>query len=325
VSTSPEVSVLLPVFNGEAYVAQAVASVLGQTWSDFELIVIDDGSTDSTPDVLATLKDERLVVCRQANAGVAGALAAAAQRARGRYLARMDSDDESLPCRLERQVDHLETCPNVVVVGSSYDVVDENGATVWRHAVLTEADDLRDSLFVSNPFAHGSVMMRAGAYRAVGGYRDVAAQDFDLWARLARIGELSAVREVLYRWRMHTSGLGSTQSDRVAASAAEVKEALWEGGRPRPAGAAVIRARARHYLEADADLGALLRDRYLRMQVELIVAAARWQDRAAATRRLGAVVAHGYRGAPALVLYPWSRGSLATMAGYRRLRRFTHG
>src|SRR5262249_39912793 len=130
--SSPAVSVVMSVFNGERYLDEAIGSILSQTFRDFEFIVIDDGSTDSTPQIFAGYPktDPRTVVHRQAHQGIIAALNAGCSLARGGYIARMDADDVALPERLQRQVEYLESCPKVGVVGSSINIIDADGKLV---------------------------------------------------------------------------------------------------------------------------------------------------------------------------------------------------
>ena len=128
----PRISVVMPVFNGGSYLAAAVESILKQSFNDFELIVIDDGSTDKTACVLAGFarSDGRIRVIGQANTGVVASLNRALDLARGEYVARMDADDVSLPSRFELQVAFLDTHPEVAVVGSAITLIDEEGSAI---------------------------------------------------------------------------------------------------------------------------------------------------------------------------------------------------
>src|SRR5437879_6502478 len=129
---APKVSVLLAVFNGECHLEGSLRSILNQSFADFELIVVDDGSTDGTAEILAAVgrADPRVVVVRQANRGLTASLIRAASLARGAYLARQDADDISPPERFRRQVDFLDAHPSIAAVGAWADIIDRSGAVI---------------------------------------------------------------------------------------------------------------------------------------------------------------------------------------------------
>jgi hypothetical protein len=203
--SSPRVSVVLPVYNGAAYVERAIASVLEQTFVDFELIVIDDGSTDRTARVLATISDLRLHVVSQPNRGLSATLNRGIALARGVYVARQDHDDLSLPTRLAQQVAFMDAHPRCALLGTRAEIY-EGDVSVGRfhdHALSHEA--LRFELLFDNPFVHSSVMLRHTALTALGGYTtDPARQppeDYELWSRIARSERVANLpqRLVIYR------------------------------------------------------------------------------------------------------------------------------
>jgi len=194
----------MSVFNGERFLRAAVESVLGQSYADLELIVVDDGSTDGSAAVLAGFRDPRVVVTRQANQGLTRALINAAHSARGTFLARQDADDIAHPERLRRQVAFLDAHPGVALVGTWASVVDADGERIGATRLETDPEAIARSLETVNQFVHGSIMMRAQAYRAVGGYRAGFrfAQDYDLVLRLAERWPLANLAEELYGHRL---------------------------------------------------------------------------------------------------------------------------
>jgi glycosyltransferase involved in cell wall biosynthesis len=193
VSTTPAVSVLMSVRDGAPWVGEAVASVLAQTAGDLELIVIDDGSTDATPQVLAAVRDPRMRVERQRAAGLTRTLNHALGLARAPLVARLDADDLALPDRLARQRLFLESHPDVGVLGSAAREVSASGREIG--IVEPPADDaaIRRALIRRNPFVHSSVTMRRSLLERVGGYDEslAVAQDYDLWMRLGGITRLA--------------------------------------------------------------------------------------------------------------------------------------
>ncbi len=200
-------SVVLAVHNGERHLEASVRSILTQTLPDFELIVVDDGSTDGTPEVLSALRrdDPRIVTVRQENSGLAASLNRGFELARGAYIARQDADDISLPHRFERQAAFLDAHPSIAAVGSSIDVIDRAGTVVGAlNAVSGSRAVRRGLLTLRTTPAHGSMMMRKAAVQGVGGYREAfrAGQDYDLWLRLSSAGAIDNLPDVLYQWRL---------------------------------------------------------------------------------------------------------------------------
>jgi glycosyltransferase involved in cell wall biosynthesis len=189
----------MSVHDGARWVGEAVASVLGQTDGDLELIVIDDGSTDATAEVLAAVRDGRVSVHRQARTGLTRALNRALGLAGADLVARLDADDVALPTRLARQRAFLAAHPEVGVLGTGAREVDEAGTPVRE--VRPPADDarLRRALIRANPFVHSSIMARRALLARAGGYDEslAVAQDYDLWMRLARVTRLANLDEVL--------------------------------------------------------------------------------------------------------------------------------
>ena len=204
---APIVSVVMSVYNARAHVREAVESMLRQTYDDFELVVIDDGSTDGSGDLIRKFNDRRIRLVQQSNSGLAAALNHGVTLARGRYIARMDADDVSEPDRLRRQVNLLNARPEVAIVGTSFEVIDERGGHLYTFWALPHDEDIRRQLLVRNPFGHGTVMIRKEALVAVGGYRLVAIEDYDLWIRVLHEHRGANVPDVLYRWRVNPEGM----------------------------------------------------------------------------------------------------------------------
>jgi glycosyltransferase involved in cell wall biosynthesis len=217
---SPAVSVLLPVRNAQATLDGALRSLWNQTWTDFEVVAVDDGSTDASGAVLRRhARGERRLRVLAGNArGLVPALEQARAATAAPLLARMDADDLCHPDRLSRQVRYLDAHPGVGVVGSRIRIFprDHLGPgwrryEVWLNRLLTPMDHARE-LFVESPLAHPSVMMRADAVAGVGGYRDRGwAEDYDLWHRLLRAGwDLAKVDAALLAWRNTPARLSRT-------------------------------------------------------------------------------------------------------------------
>jgi glycosyltransferase involved in cell wall biosynthesis len=219
VSSAPRVSVVIPAYNRARYLPAAVASVLRQSYADFELIVVDDGSTDSTPEVVRGIDDRRLrLVTNPVSLGIAGARNRGLDCARGEYVAALDSDDIAYPQRLARQVSFLDAHPDFALVGSWSSWMDEWGRAlrgVKRRPV--DADDAAALLIFNSCLTQSSVMIRTATLRE---YRyDEAftmSSDFELWARLAAGGcRMASLPEVLVCQREHPSRTTREKAERV--------------------------------------------------------------------------------------------------------------
>ncbi|MCP9930389.1 glycosyltransferase family 2 protein [Cyanobium sp. AMD-g] len=204
-SPSPRVSVVLPVYNGLPYLHAAISSILSQSFSDFELIVIDDGSVDGSASALEEFDDQRLRFLRQDNQGLARTLNHGISLARGIYVARQDQDDLSHPDRLALQVAHMEAHQECVLVGSWAQIMEVDRLVDRFHRHPLDESTLRYQLLFNNPFVHSSVLLRRSAFEQVGGYTtDPARQppeDYELWSRLSRIGSVANLGRVLLVYR----------------------------------------------------------------------------------------------------------------------------
>ena len=197
----PKVSVVMSVFNGALWVDEAIESIAKQSVRDWEFIIIDDGSTDETPQILAkwAANDSRIRVFTTANQGLTRALNRALELTKGSYIARQDADDRSYPTRLERQTDFLDRHPDVVLLGTGAKLLGEK-RTPFRTAIQPAHDvDIARKMQKQNAFFHSSVMMRGAAIRQAGGYDPdfVRAQDYELWFRLMEQGKAANLSEAL--------------------------------------------------------------------------------------------------------------------------------
>jgi glycosyltransferase involved in cell wall biosynthesis len=216
------VSVVMPVRDGERFLREALDSTLAQARADLELIAVDDGSTDATPEILAEAaeRDSRVRVVRQEPGGLTVAINAGCALARGPLIARMDADDVMLPDRLERQVAYLAAHPGVALLGGGIVLVDEAGAEIDREPGRPQLDFL-----VRNELTHATVMMRAEAFRALGGYRLDQSEDYDLWLRFDEGYGVAALAEPVIRYRLHPGQFSVTALERQALGFLCVREA----------------------------------------------------------------------------------------------------
>jgi glycosyltransferase involved in cell wall biosynthesis len=204
--TPVEVSVVMSVYNGERYLAETIESILHREGVEFEFIIVDDGSTDETPQMLQNYsdKDKKFRVIHQDNQGLTKALIRGCQQARGEYIARQDVGDRSLPGRFAAQLAVLKQNPHAVmtVCGTRFLDMERNHLFDAVHT----GDELDRALRAMNekqlrgPSHHGAVMFRKDAYEKAGGYRlpFYVAQDLDLWTRLIEYGTCIAIPEILY-------------------------------------------------------------------------------------------------------------------------------
>ena len=229
---------LLPVWNGEAFLEQAMESIVRQTLSAFELIVIDDGSSDRSAAIADDFaaRDERVRTLRRAHEGLSATLNAGIAAARGEYVARMDADDVSVPDRLQKQVAFLDAHPACVAAGTWISVIDEAGRPIGLKTYVTTHDEISAALLSGvSPLAHPTVVVRAEALRAAGGYdaRRYPSEDLDLWFRLADRGKLANVGEALLQHRRHKAAIGVREREKMKAMALTIcNEARAKRGLP---------------------------------------------------------------------------------------------
>lgn len=198
----------MPVYNAQRYVGEAVRSIVAQTWRNWELIVIDDGSTDRSSEILRdwAARDPRIRLISRPNTGYLRALNEGLSLAQGEFIARMDADDVSHCERLERQIAFLESHPDCVAVGSALLRIDADGDVLCEEPMPETHEDIEARLFNGlGALGHPAVTMRRSALIEVGGYRDAyyGAEDHDLWLRLAERGRLANLREALLKSRVH--------------------------------------------------------------------------------------------------------------------------
>jgi len=207
--TSPKVTVLMSVYNGQDFLAEAVQSILDQTYGDFEFLIIDDGSTEPLNHILHSYKDNRIVIRRQENMGLTRSLNKGLFLARGEYIARMDADDVSLPNRLETQVHELDEDSGLDLVGCFFDIVDGENRLIERKELITDPVYRLWRLQFHNNYGHGTVMLRKKSVLDAGSYDENLsyAQDYDLWSRISTRNNTGIIPEVLYLYRMVEDGM----------------------------------------------------------------------------------------------------------------------
>ncbi len=201
---NPKVTVLMPVYNGEKYLRDAVLSILNQTFMDFEFLVINDGSTDKSLDLLKSFHDPRIrLVNNEINLRLPATLNKGLRLARGTYIARMDCDDISLPERLARQVEYLDANPDVGLCSTDIYSMNVHGQVIDMPKDKIKGVPVEWRLFWENPIKHPTAMLRRRILADSNlAYRDVFAEDFVLWCRLALVTKIQKLDYPLLLYRM---------------------------------------------------------------------------------------------------------------------------
>ena len=221
-TTTPQISILMPVYNTAPYLREAMDSILSQTFDDFELIVLDDCTPDESPSILDSYTDPRIVRYRgEKNVGLANVLNVGMDMAQGKYIARMDSDDISLPDRLQIQYNYLESHPEIdlVSVGMQQFGADNR---IMRYDNMTE--DIKFNALFFSPILHASSMWRRERFATLRFEQDhVPAEDYRMWTRALASGlKMRNLPEILYRYRMHTQQ-ATSRSERVTHAEGKVR------------------------------------------------------------------------------------------------------
>jgi len=210
----------MPVYNCEEYVGEAIESILNQTFKDFELLIVNDCSTDSTPEILAEFakKDQRIrIINNKENLRIAKSLNKAIKEAKADMVARMDGDDISMPERLEKQYVLMNENKKLGVVGTNMITIDEDGKEIGKRGYNTDSKFLKQSIFRYSPFAHPSTMYKKEYFEKVGGYNHflVPTEDLDLWIRLGKVCDFSNVDEYLFKYRVLESSASHSRLIRL--------------------------------------------------------------------------------------------------------------
>ena len=211
---APQVSIILPVYNGTEFLDAAIESILNQSFTDFELIIIDDGSSDNSFEVIRSFHDHRVRLYQQQNVGLAATLNRGIGLAQGKYIARQDQDDISFPDRLMKQVAFLESHEHCALVGTWAEIWTGDTKTERLHANPADDSILKFELLFNNPFVHSSVMLRKEALTFVGGYTTdperQPPEDYDLWSRIAQHYDVANIADVLHIYREVPTSMSRT-------------------------------------------------------------------------------------------------------------------
>ena len=245
-SAAPRVTVLLPVHDAERFLPEAVESILDQSFRDFELLAIDDGSHDASAEILGGFarRDRRVRVVHRPHQGLIATLNDGLALARGALIARMDADDVALPQRLARQVEALDRDPGLLCIGGAFDLIDESGRLFDRaFPPCDHATILARALGGESTISHSAASYRRDAVRGIGGYDETArwVEDLDLWLRLSEHGSLANLPDLVSRVRHHADSVSEQHAAEQLEQAARVAEIA---ARRRGLDAAAARPRA---------------------------------------------------------------------------------
>ncbi len=214
---APSITVLMAVFNGARWLSDAIESVLHQTFKNFEFIIINDGSTDNSLEIIERYQeqDNRIIIICKPNTGLADSLNQGIYKARGEWIARLDADDVCEANRLERQLELAQTNSNIVFVGTGLTIINEMGRKLATHQYPTMHINLSNALLTCNKFpAHSSAFYNTKVVRELGGYRGriKRAEDWDLWLRLSATGEFRSLTAPLIQLRHHSKQISHDES-----------------------------------------------------------------------------------------------------------------
>ncbi len=215
----PKISVLMPAYNAEKYITEAIESILGQTFDDFEFIIINDCSEDRTEEIVLSYDDPRIVYLKnEQNLGVAVTLNKGLALAKGEYIARMDADDISLPDRLAKQEAYLTTHDDIAVLGCGIERFNANEKLGIRR-FATDAEQMAIDMLFACGLAHPSAMMRTNVVKGLGGYDEDfnGLEDYELWCRVQDKHKITTLPDVLLRYRIHSSQVTQNPSKRYLA------------------------------------------------------------------------------------------------------------
>lgn len=208
----------MPVYNGEQFLKEAIDSILNQTFSNFEFLIINDGSTDQSKKIVESYNDNRICfINNEENKGLIFTLNRGLETAQGKYIARMDQDDISFNDRLKKQYDFLEENLNVALVGGWAEIINENGKKIGTYKTPVNHHEIKFDLLFHNPFIHGTIFFRKDLVRGVGGYneKNEHAEDYGLYSTMIRNHKITNLPEFLIKYRIHNNSIGQAPQTKI--------------------------------------------------------------------------------------------------------------
>jgi len=244
-SEVPAVSVVMSVYNGGRFLKPAIDSVLKQSFKDFEFIIIDDGSSDESLEVIRSYEDNRIRLISQLNHGLVYSLNLGVRVARAEFIARQDADDISLPKRFDKELAWLRENPRRGVVSSFVRYIEEKTSKPTGTVITfpTKHADLVRHMYFNNPIAHGAAMIRRAAITEAGYYRDIYGpnEDYDLWHRIAAKWQVGVIPEILYDYRLSAGGISSTNNEIQKQFFQKLIDDIWKGPLQKKSFLAIMR------------------------------------------------------------------------------------
>lgn len=221
---NPKITVLMPVYNAEKFLREAIDSILSQTFKDFEFLIINDGSTDKSEEIILSYKDPRIRYFEnKKNLGVAKTLNKGLRLAKGKYIARMDADDISCPNRLEMEYKEIIKNQMVAVVASFYDVIDKSGKYLYTVKGASSPEAIYYNLQFRNCLGHPTVMFnREIVLNEFNGYRNYEAEDYELWLRISKKYKVTEIRDRLHKLRISTNSRVAISKEKIRKSAVSI-------------------------------------------------------------------------------------------------------
>jgi glycosyltransferase involved in cell wall biosynthesis len=232
---APLVSVLLPVYNAEKYLNLAIESILRQSFKDFEFVIIDDKSTDSSKQIIASYAtiDSRIkFISNPENQGGCRTLLAGLSHCNGTYIVRMDNDDWSFPDRLAKQVRYMESNRRVGILGGAIELINERGVVIGRRHYESSDERIRKKIFFSSPFAHPAVIIRRSVLDVVGAYNIsyAPADDYELYFRIGKVSEFANLTDVILKYRVSNGSMTVTQTRKMEIETVRVRNVYLSEG-----------------------------------------------------------------------------------------------
>lgn len=213
----PSISVLMPAYNAEKYIAVAIESILNQTFTNFEFIIIDDCSSDKTWGIIKeySQKDFRIIPLKNdKNVKISKTLNIGIEAARAKYIARMDADDYSYPERLEKQFNYMENNPDIVISGGNIEICDENLFFLNVRKYNYNDQDIRKKIFMYSPFCHPAVIFKTNEIKKINMYNTKynSAEDYDMYFRIGNLGKFGNIPEIILKLRTRESSISQKNS-----------------------------------------------------------------------------------------------------------------
>ena len=212
---APLVSIVLPVYNGEKYLAESLDSLFAQTYQNWELVIINDGSTDGTENLILNYQDKRIrYLSNDGNKGIIFSLNRGIEESNGKYIARLDADDIALPTRIEKQVEFLSENPEFAMCGSYFQTIDSNGKLLKNVEFPSNNRDAQSFLLLHNCFCHSAIMMRTNIAKELKyDEKFQICEDYDLWYRISRTGKILNLPVFTTLYRVHDNNMSTRKSE----------------------------------------------------------------------------------------------------------------